>query len=177
MESSGKEPKVIDYESESDEDFSDAFENPIENPQDYVKTGTNSDTKNPHDEFFDVPEWRESKKDEQKSDNEDPESETEATKQDAEEQQLKERLEREEKLTPEEKESLKSKAVDLKKAGNELYLAGENSEAVKKYTEALETCPLSFKVSISDLQLFLKRCFSSTRFGIITRLPDFITTQ
>ena len=42
----------------------------------------------------------------------------------------------------------------MKKTGNELYLAGENIEAVKNYKQALDICPLSFKVS------FLKFMFS-----------------
>merc|ERR1712029_446460 len=39
----------------------------------------------------------------------------------------------------------KSQAVELKKAGNELYLSGANTEAIEKYNEALDTCPLDFK--------------------------------
>lgn len=35
--------------------------------------------------------------------------------------------------------------MELKKSGNELYLAGENLEAIKKYDQALETCPLLYK--------------------------------
>ena len=54
----------------------------------------------------------------------------------------------------EEKSEKKKEALDLKKTGNELYLAGENIEAVKNYNQALDICPLSFKVS------FLKFMFS-----------------
>jgi hypothetical protein len=33
----------------------------------------------------------------------------------------------------------------LKDEGNVLYLAGENSAAIAKYSEGLELCPLCFK--------------------------------
>ena len=55
------------------------------------------------------------------------------------------RTNREEKLTEDEKNELKSKAVALKKAGNDLYVSGANTEAFEKYCEALDTCPLDFK--------------------------------
>ena len=61
------------------------------------------------------------------------------------EQELKARIEREAKLSQDEKTELKSQAVALKKAGNELYLSGANTEAIDKYNEALDTCPLDFK--------------------------------
>ncbi len=40
---------------------------------------------------------------------------------------------------------LKSKALGLKKEGNELYASDSCEEAVAKYKEALDTCPLAFK--------------------------------
>ena len=48
-------------------------------------------------------------------------------------------------MTDEEKSAKKSQALDLKKQGNEFYLAGDNLEAIRVYDEALEICPLSFK--------------------------------
>ena len=61
------------------------------------------------------------------------------------EQKLKERLELEASMTDEEKSAKKSQALDLKKQGNEFYLAGDNLEAIRVYEEALEICPLYFK--------------------------------
>ena len=46
MDKNEKEPLIIDYDSDSDE-FSDAI-------------GTHEEVKD-HDDFFDVPEWRENK--------------------------------------------------------------------------------------------------------------------
>ncbi len=40
---------------------------------------------------------------------------------------------------------MRTLAQQIKKAGNELYLKRESVEAVEKYTEALDTCPLCFK--------------------------------
>ncbi len=40
---------------------------------------------------------------------------------------------------------LKSEAAALKKEGNELYGSDRSEEAIDKYTEALEKCPLSFQ--------------------------------
>jgi len=131
MEKSEEEPRIIDYDSDSDE-FSDAID-------------TNAEVK-ADDDFFDVPEWRE-----EKAKNEDPElsekdeAETEASIQDLKEQKLKERIETEEKLSEDEKLSLKKEALDFKKIGNDLYLAGENVEAVKNYDQALTICPLCYK--------------------------------
>ena len=48
-------------------------------------------------------------------------------------------------MTDEEKSAKKSQALDLKKQGNEFYLAGDNLEAIRVYDEALEICPLYFK--------------------------------
>ena len=48
-------------------------------------------------------------------------------------------------MTDEEKSAKKSQALDLKKQGNEFYLAGDNLEAIRVYEEALEICPLNFK--------------------------------
>merc|ERR1711935_537154 len=131
MEKSNQEPRVIDYNSDSDE-FSDAID-------------THEEIKG-DDDFFDVPEWRETKAEKQEDRlSEKDESETEASIQDLKEQKLKERIESEAKLSDEEKSEKKKEALDLKKTGNELYLAGENIEAVKNYDQALDICPLSFK--------------------------------
>ena len=78
-------------------------------------------------------------------------SETEASINDFNEQKLKERIELEAKLSEEEKLEKKKGALDLKKTGNELYLSGDNLEAVKTYDQALDMCPLCFKVSYSLL--------------------------
>jgi len=131
MEKSNQEPRVIDYNSDSDE-FSDAID-------------THEEIKG-DDDFFDVPEWRETKAEKQEDRlSEKDESETEASIQDFKEQKLKERIESEAKLSDEEISEKKKEALDLKKTGNELYLAGENIEAVKNYDQALDICPLSFK--------------------------------
>ena len=54
-------------------------------------------------------------------------------------------------MTDEEKATKKSEAQDLKKKGNEFYLAGENEEAIREYNHALELCPLCFKEDRSIL--------------------------
>ena len=136
MEKNDQEPRIIDYNSDSD-DFSDAID-------------THEDLK-AEDDFFDVPEWRENKTEKDPSDEKDDLTETEASVQDLKEQKLKERIEVEEKLTEEEKLNKKKEALDFKKKGNELYLAGENIEAVKNYDLALDICPLCFKVSFSKI--------------------------
>ena len=120
-------PQVIDCDS--DEDFSDAIETPTP-----LKEAQNDD------DFFDVPEWRESKEKEQE--NEDKEENNDSSPNEAEIEdmkavKLKERTEREDKLSPNEKEELKIKALEMKKEGNELYLAGENGLAIEKYNQAL----------------------------------------
>ena len=74
------------------------------------------------------------------------ESETEASIQDLKDQKLKERIELEEKLSEEERLNRKKEALDFKKTGNDLYLAGENVEAVQNYDQALDVCPLCYKV-------------------------------
>lgn len=58
---------------------------------------------------------------------------------------LKMRQEEDDKLTEEEKEIRRKSAKALKDEGNVLYLAGENSSAIAKYSEGLELCPLCFK--------------------------------
>ena len=123
-ESDKKETEIIDYESDEQE-FSDAIENHQND-----------------DDFFDVPEWRENKETEEKNENSEDEK---VDLVDLKEQKLKERIEFEEKLSPEEKEVKKSEALNVKKLGNELYLEGKNSEAIENYDKALEMCPLLFK--------------------------------
>jgi len=132
MEKSKEEPHIIDYDSDSDE-FSDAID-------------THADFK-AEDDFFDVPEWREEKaknEDENELSDKD-ESETEASIQDLKDQKLKERIELEEKLSEEERLNRKEEALDFKKIGNDLYLAGENVEAAQNYDQALDICPLCYK--------------------------------
>ena len=126
--------KIIEPDSDSDhEEYSDAVELPSQTTEE----------KDPMDEFFDV-DWRENKDDnDDKSVHE--EELNEVSKEDQNEQLLKERTEREEKLSDEEKLELKSKSVELKKEGNALYLSGDNNEAISKYDEALDTCPLVYK--------------------------------
>ena len=126
--------EIIEPDSDSDhEEFSDAVELP---------TQTKEEEKDPVDEFFDV-DWRENKEGENESVHE--EELNEVSKEDQAEQLLKERTEREEKLSEDEKLELKSKAVELKKEGNALYLSGDNAEAISKYDKALDTCPLIYK--------------------------------
>merc|ERR1711913_211090 len=107
MEKTEEEPRVIDYNSDSDE-FSDAID-------------THEEAKI-EDDFFDVPEWREEKaKNEENDLSEKDESETEASIQDLKDQKLKERIELEEKLSKKKKLIRKKEALDFKKTGNELY--------------------------------------------------------
>ncbi|CAM1329741.1 TTC1 (predicted) [Pycnogonum litorale] len=54
------------------------------------------------------------------------------------------RLEMEEKLTEEEKEERRIESHALKSSGNDLYNEKKYEEAVKKYTQALLLCPLSY---------------------------------
>ena len=133
--------KIIepDSETESDqEEFSDAVE---------VPEASKVPSEDPTDEFFDV-DWRENKE----NDESDRDQElNEASKSDQKEQELQARIEREGKLSQDEKTEFKSQAVELKKAGNELYLSGANTEAIEKYNEALDTCPLDFKEDRSML--------------------------
>merc|ERR1712086_718046 len=78
MEKSNQEPRVINYNSDSDE-FSDAID-------------THEEIKG-DDDFFDVPEWRETKAEKQEDRlSEKDELDTEASIQDFKEQKLKERI-------------------------------------------------------------------------------------
>eukprot|EP00095_Tigriopus_kingsejongensis_P001839 maker-scaffold10_size831480-snap-gene-7.20 protein:Tk01839 transcript:maker-scaffold10_size831480-snap-gene-7.20-mRNA-1 annotation:"tetratricopeptide repeat protein 1" len=54
------------------------------------------------------------------------------------------RQERENQMTDQEREENQNQALELKKSGNEFFLAGANEEAVEKYSEALDLCPLCF---------------------------------
>ena len=54
-------------------------------------------------------------------------------------------------MTEDEKSDRKSQAQDLKKQGNEFYLAGENEAAINQYNQALEICPLCFSEDRSIL--------------------------
>merc|ERR1712107_208324 len=126
-------PIVIEPDSESSdgEEFSDAIAESSE-------PNKNED----QDEFFDV-DWRENKS--ESGDEDKDEHLNEESENDLKEQKLKERLEHEASMTDEEKSAKKSQALDLKKQGNEFYLAGDNLEAIRAYDEALEICPLYFK--------------------------------
>ena len=115
MENHKVNPEIVDYDSsnESDNEFSDAIEK-----QDV------------HDDFFDVPEWREeNKKEDSASAAAEVPKETEATIEDRKEQILKQRSEAEEKLSEEERLAKKSQALDLKKSGNELIGSGSQKPA------------------------------------------------
>ena len=68
------------------------------------------------------------------------------------EQKLKERLKFEASMTEDEKSDRKSQAQDLKKKGNEFYLAGENEDAINHYNQALEMCPLCFRSGSSKIE-------------------------
>ena len=138
MENDTNGIKIIEPDSESDqEEFSDAVE---------VPEASKVPSKDPTDEFFDV-DWRDNKDDDESDDlmEKNDQDLNEASKSDQKEQELKARIVREGKLTQDEKTELKSQAVALKKSGNELYLSGANTEAIDKYNEALDTCPLDFK--------------------------------
>merc|ERR1712088_992591 len=54
-------------------------------------------------------------------------------------------------MTEDEKSDRKSQAQDLKKKGNEFYLAGENENAINQYNQGLEICPLCFSEDRSIL--------------------------
>jgi len=57
---------------------------------------------------------------------------------------LKKRREIEEQLSQESKQEFKEKAENLKKMGNECYGSENYEEAIEKFTEALNICPLCF---------------------------------
>ena len=48
-------------------------------------------------------------------------------------------------MSDEERQKLKDAALKLKAEGNEFYLKDRNDDATRKYSEALEMCPLCFK--------------------------------
>ena len=48
-------------------------------------------------------------------------------------------------MSDEDRQRLRDTALKLKAEGNEFYLKDRNDEANKKYSEALEMCPLCFK--------------------------------
>merc|ERR1719412_2025896 len=98
--------------------------------------------------FFDV-DWNENKSDISEEDKEETTNENSA--QDEKEQKLKERLEFEASMTEDEKSDRKSQAQELKKKGNEFYLAGENENAINQYNQGLEICPLCFSEDRSIL--------------------------
>ncbi|XP_011296729.1 tetratricopeptide repeat protein 1 [Fopius arisanus] len=52
---------------------------------------------------------------------------------------------REVSLSEEEKEKLKAEAEELKNEGNSHFKSSEYREAMRKYTQALQTCPLKFE--------------------------------
>jgi len=54
------------------------------------------------------------------------------------------RREEEDRLSQDEKQDRRSRGMALKKEGNDFYLAGENAQAITKYEEALELCPLIY---------------------------------
>ena len=54
-------------------------------------------------------------------------------------------------MTEDEKSDRKSQAQELKKKGNQFYLAGENEDAINQYNQGLEICPLCFSEDRSIL--------------------------
>ena len=48
-------------------------------------------------------------------------------------------------MSDDERQKLKDAALKLKAEGNEFYLKDRNDDATRKYSEALEMCPLCFK--------------------------------
>lgn len=133
MDHSKPKKEMVD-DSDDEEIFSDAIA---------------SNDKDDADDFFDVPEWRQDKS--EPGDDEEEDKLTEASIEDIKEQKLKERLELEDKMSPEDKEKNRTEAQELKKSGNDFYLSGANNEAIEKYDQALDLCPLQFKQDRSIL--------------------------
>ena len=48
-------------------------------------------------------------------------------------------------MSDEDRQRLRDAALKLKAEGNEFYLKDRNDDATRKYSEALEMCPLCFK--------------------------------
>jgi len=61
------------------------------------------------------------------------------------------RTEAEERLSPEQLETMRVEALDLKTDANNLYVSNEFQEAVDVYTKALDKCPLKFNQDRSVL--------------------------
>ena len=59
--------------------------------------------------------------------------------------ELARRKAKEDEMSDEERQKLKDSALKLKAEGNEFYLKDRNDDATRKYSEALEMCPLCFK--------------------------------
>lgn len=59
--------------------------------------------------------------------------------------ELARRKAKEDEMSDEERQKLKDAALKLKAEGNEFYLKDRNDDATRKYSEALEMCPLCFK--------------------------------
>ena len=59
--------------------------------------------------------------------------------------ELARRKAKEDEMSDEERQKLKDAALKLKAEGNEFYLKDRNDDANRKYSEALEMCPLCFK--------------------------------
>ena len=146
------DPEIIDFESSDEDEFADALQNNEERdvknrgPQpdefsDVTSKSQKTDPDRPFEEFQDAVERADNDKEAVDDPaNYDPDlNEAEKEDRDA------ERRVREEAMTEVEREELRKKAQDLKKAGNDLYLASDLDAAVRTYTEALDTCPLTFE--------------------------------
>ena len=59
--------------------------------------------------------------------------------------ELARRKAKEDEMSDDERQKLKDAALKLKAEGNEFYLKDRNDDANRKYSEALEMCPLCFK--------------------------------
>jgi len=59
-------------------------------------------------------------------------------------EELQRRKEAEDRLSEETKQERRQDALNMKKSANDLYVSSQHKEAIAKYTEALDLCPLCF---------------------------------
>merc|ERR1712038_658674 len=59
-------------------------------------------------------------------------------------EELQRRKEAEDRLSEETKQERRQDALNIKKSANDLYVSSQHREAIAKYTEALDLCPLCF---------------------------------
>ena len=168
------EPKIIDYDSDAsaEEEFSDAVEKPPVSESSNLTSEESRPCPGPSKSDFEVDWMKEDAAEEAAfkdafethSDKEEDSAKDDDDDRIDHEQALKEREEAESKLTADELDERRTRAKNLKKEGNDLYLASENSDAKLKYNEALDICPLQFKEDRAIL--FANRAAAVLKMGL-----------